>query len=488
MDIMSAQTTYVYRLNCDLLLHIFEMNADMFNDDDALLSTRCASQVCRGWRSLLLRTSWIWARLVDLDWPYFRATPPPEWLAELLQRTGSAPLWVKARHALSQLRNSPPHISRFIFAVLTINWHRVERLALSVEDLDWSVQRIKNMWGWVYTPAPQLKEFDVSFGTLQWDHPPSVPLFAGNAPALRSMVSDHHPIDLYASWLHNLRVLEIDVPFTPAQAITALQSAPKLEDLTVNEMSSSEADSISYPVNLPNLRSLNIMTPLQQCSFLLNHIHAPPSCSFKYYKGGSTIDSAGSYAYITVIRLLGSFARRHLPTAAPTKLELFSSSQSLRLNYSGISRSQDFRLAILSSYDPIPNLPSDLTRTTFSAFARSGFASVTDLLLRFPTERDLVEHLKKFLEHLTAVETLATGEGEFKLIVQVQENLAAGDDGPEEIFPRIKAIVLAEREYADYSSLETDSDSAIRSFVAARRATGRVVEVRDGGNVFRHYR
>ena len=188
MDITSAQTTYIYRLNCDLLLHIFEMNADMFTDDDALLSTRCASQVCRGWRSLLLRTSWIWARLLDLDWPLFRARPPPEWLAELLQRTGNAPLWVKAQHSLSRSRNSPPHISRFIFAILTINWHRVERLFLSVEDLDWSVQSIKNLWGWMYTPAPQLKEFDVSFGILQWDHPPSVPLFSGNSPALRSMV------------------------------------------------------------------------------------------------------------------------------------------------------------------------------------------------------------------------------------------------------------------------------------------------------------
>ena len=262
MDITSAQTTYIYRLNCDLLLHIFEMNANMFTDDDALLSTRCASQVCRGWRSLLLRTSWIWARLLDLDWPLFRARPPPEWLAELLQRTGSAPLWVKAQHSLSRSRNSPPHISRFVFAVLTINWHRVERLFLSVEDLDWSVQSIKNLWGWMYTPAPQLKEFDVSFGILQWDHPPSVPLFSGNAPALRSMVFDQHPIDLYASWLHNLRVLEIDVPFTPAQAITALQSTPKLEHLTVNEMSSPAADSISYAVNLPNLQSLTIMTPL----------------------------------------------------------------------------------------------------------------------------------------------------------------------------------------------------------------------------------
>lgn len=68
MEIFSvANNSPIHRLNHDLLLHIFEQNAHMFTDDNALITTRTASQVCQEWRSLLLATPFLWGRLLDFD-------------------------------------------------------------------------------------------------------------------------------------------------------------------------------------------------------------------------------------------------------------------------------------------------------------------------------------------------------------------------------------------------------------------------------------
>ena len=70
----------------------------------------------------------------------------------------------------------------------------------------------------------------------------------------------------------------------------------------------------------------------------------------------------------------------------------------------------------------------------------------------------------------------------------VHELLAVREDCPEEIFSALKTVFLSEREYAAYSSHETHSDSAARAFVDALRATGRVIVMSDGGDIFRLYR
>ncbi len=55
----------IQRLDFDLLGCIFTMNTDMFDDPGALETTLATSRVCRDWRSFMLDTSSIWARVID---------------------------------------------------------------------------------------------------------------------------------------------------------------------------------------------------------------------------------------------------------------------------------------------------------------------------------------------------------------------------------------------------------------------------------------
>ena len=112
----------IFILNKDILLDIVSMNADMFVDKGALNTTRRTSQVCHAWRNVMLTTSSLWARLIDVDCiPYIRSD---EWLHELIRRSGNAPLWIRA----STFRPST-YISE-LFYVIKDNWHRIQKLVL----------------------------------------------------------------------------------------------------------------------------------------------------------------------------------------------------------------------------------------------------------------------------------------------------------------------------------------------------------------------
>ncbi|KJA26696.1 hypothetical protein HYPSUDRAFT_36424 [Hypholoma sublateritium FD-334 SS-4] len=479
-NISSNERTHIYRLNCDLLLHIFEINANMFEDYDALQTTRSASQVCRCWRSLLLETPWIWARLLDVDWPRWRRRPAPEWYAELLRRTGSAPLWIQARYAL--MADSSSYISRFIFAILTINWHRVERLVLRAVEPRWTIENV-DLWGWVYAPAPQLKEFDVYFGDVLWSHPPSAPLFSGNAPALRIMASDHHPIDLHASWLPNLRCLDLDLPCTPSEALIALKSAKNLEYLFIGVLSVAEAGLETGVIHLSRLSQLTLNVGFEHCPFLLNHIFTPPNCSLTYLPPNIKVDQLVPHIFIPAVQALGDFAKRSLNVAASTLLVLHSDYSTLRFQYSTKSSTQNLKLMFVCAQEA--EMPRNATSAILDAFTCAGFASVTDLLLHIPAGTP-VDSLVAFLEHLPAVETLTTGEEELELLAKVRDRLPVREGGPAEVFPALKTIILPGQEYAEYAD-SLDMHSTVHAFVEARCATGRVVAVRDGEDVFRKY-
>jgi len=104
----SAKDPLISTLHEDLLWKIFLFNADL-NDDisfDAALGrgqdpvfttngltvTRHTSQVCRFWRSLILGSTSIWGRVIDLN--VLKASSQI-WRDEVLKRTGEAPLDIK---------------------------------------------------------------------------------------------------------------------------------------------------------------------------------------------------------------------------------------------------------------------------------------------------------------------------------------------------------------------------------------------------------
>ncbi len=75
----------IQRLDFDVLWHIFDLNADIFDDDRALITTLATSYVCHNWRSLVLNSTSIWAHRYgpsSLDVGHCRreqGTDPQEW-------------------------------------------------------------------------------------------------------------------------------------------------------------------------------------------------------------------------------------------------------------------------------------------------------------------------------------------------------------------------------------------------------------------------
>ncbi len=77
----------IQRLNFDILWHVFDLNADIFDDYRALETTLAASYVCHDWRSLLLNSTSIWAHVMDLShWKCFTAKGS----RELIRRSGDS--------------------------------------------------------------------------------------------------------------------------------------------------------------------------------------------------------------------------------------------------------------------------------------------------------------------------------------------------------------------------------------------------------------
>ncbi|KJA17807.1 hypothetical protein HYPSUDRAFT_205907 [Hypholoma sublateritium FD-334 SS-4] len=164
----------------------------MFADDDALITTRTASQVCQNWRSLMLATPLLWGRLLDFD-ILARSTGEGYWGDELVRRTGSSVLWIKARNSLAKewpTRNRQL-VAHFLKTVED-NVHRTQILVVDVDGTEWSIHY--DSWNNVISfPAPQLESFDLTVastrvGMIQRTSDPGErfrsPLFADEAPRL----------------------------------------------------------------------------------------------------------------------------------------------------------------------------------------------------------------------------------------------------------------------------------------------------------------
>ncbi len=148
----------IFRLNADIFMQILEINGDMFTaNEDALNTTRITSQVCRTWRDFMLNESSLWAHLIDFD--HLETLQSTEWGLELIRRSGSMPLWIRATNDLMLLQLPSEHRRKFFLRVMRENWNRIHKLLLNGLLL----LQI-GMWGGPFTaPAPVLKMFHVMF-------------------------------------------------------------------------------------------------------------------------------------------------------------------------------------------------------------------------------------------------------------------------------------------------------------------------------------
>ena len=168
----------IQRLDFDLLWHVVNMNADMYNDERALETTLATSRVCRGWRASMLKMPSIWAHLIDLDRLHRLAV---EFRGEMIRRSGTAFLWVRARGRVDL--DSLARYMKQVLNTLEENWNRIERL-----DANILIEHVgPDQWATLCRPTPHLASLNLTFieHPMQYMKRPILSLLGGAAPMVR---------------------------------------------------------------------------------------------------------------------------------------------------------------------------------------------------------------------------------------------------------------------------------------------------------------
>ncbi len=202
----------------DLLLEIFKLNANMFTDDEALNITRATSQVCRSWRNVMLATPSIWAKLIDLD--CVRNLILNKWRNELIRRSATSLLWIKAKK-LNDI-NPGHYLVNFLFDVVHKHWNRDSNTGCQCIRKD--IHTIQ--YAPLFLPAPHLKVFDLNIGTAL----DTLTLFSRQAPMLRRFNSQWQQVDSNAPWLHQLHSIEL---LLEANTLSVLSATHNLQELKI---------------------------------------------------------------------------------------------------------------------------------------------------------------------------------------------------------------------------------------------------------------
>lgn len=470
----------IQRLSHDLLLAIFEYNADMFVDPAALDISLKTSQVCLSWRTAMLEASWIWGRLIDLDSICEMNTPTP-WFDELVARTGSAMLWIKMTEGITR-KTDADKVDRFLFDLLAKSWSRVQQLCVAVNasTLDpYSSPR----WNWLYLPAPYLEVLKVEFGD-DCPIPDSSlpPLFAGQAPALRQFRAKHWPTDTRVPWTSSLLSLFTGSPLNLPQLMTVLQKSTGLMMLHIHDIADHATLPTDFPmVSLRKLGSLGIIgnVTFLNCAQILEHIDISPGCFFTYYPlGYTTLTRNFSDAnFARLVRALSTLARRIFGVYQPKQICLYSQRDTISLkNHKTMDFSQ-FAI-MLPCGDENIQLPtsSGTAEIFFTAFSLSEFSTVTSLRISLPAHVPLPA-LATFFACFGAVEELSTDDAGIECVLAVQNSISAPGGGPLVLFPKLKTIYRAENEIYQLITQRAIDSTAVDTFVEERQKAGMSVEV-----------
>ncbi|KAF9551911.1 hypothetical protein CPC08DRAFT_309453 [Agrocybe pediades] len=260
----TRNTSPITILHEDLLWKIFlEITDDArvptnINPRPIVTARRC-SQVCRHWRSVILSSSLIWGRLIDVD-SLRRETD--DWMKEVVRRTGeSVPLWVYGE---------VQHDGRnyFLFTFLQENWRRIQMLDVTDERRpagSLPLEQQQRMWAFLREPAPLLRWINLSLHPSDSRKLLPACLFADSAPLLREfhVTSSPYKFSTQASWIPNLSTVTFSKDFTAEEVHKALQAMRRLQYLSLyvngNRLRIANHDFRGSMVILPKLKMLRCL-------------------------------------------------------------------------------------------------------------------------------------------------------------------------------------------------------------------------------------
>ena len=268
----------------DILLRIFTFNADMLSDRQALHTTCITSQVCRQWRGLMLGTTALWARLIDMDQISKRKTH--EWREELVRRGGDAPLWIRTESS-GRILSGPesPHdkyIVQFFFNLVRSNFHRIQKLLIVGEYSKFELTR-----SMLNFPAPQLEYCELSFRPTNRDRDQDMALFADHAPMLRIFHFRGCAFDCRAPWLGHIHSIVLDRTYHILDALAVLSETHNLQELKIESISNFDMTTHLPILSLSHLKYLeyNGYSNRTAVATLMDHIQIPVDCSLIIHTG-----------------------------------------------------------------------------------------------------------------------------------------------------------------------------------------------------------
>ncbi|KJA24808.1 hypothetical protein HYPSUDRAFT_200355 [Hypholoma sublateritium FD-334 SS-4] len=457
----------ISNLSEDILLHIFKLNADMLSDADALDTTRITSQVCHSWRHLMLSTSSLWARLIDMDcisYPW-----SAEWRHELIRRSGDAPLWIHASRS-SQAMN----ISEF-FDTIEKNWHRIQLLLVSGHP---SVDFTRLPLG---IPAPQLESFEVIFGRsiggeIDAEAGPAR-LFGGHAPKLRNLnISNYKIVDQHEPWLGHLFSLALNGAYSGGDLLEILSEAQNIHELQISSNVNGNTPSSCPTVFLPHLEFLQFDGSPLPCAVLMNHANIPQGCVLYLSIDGP--DAADEEALISVVSAFTHHTQRFLQSNVLHTVDLQCYLPNGFISFDGQSTMAEVDYSHGISFPLLgDNLNGSQHLTMIlGKLALLDFSSTTTF--KFNAECPLNLSFGPFFSRFPLLDTICLDTTSLEYLMLIQDKMNATNE-PRIMFPRLKVIkfsIISSR----YCGCQTEEQvSTAVKFILSRVQCGHPIALLD---------
>ncbi|KDR68839.1 hypothetical protein GALMADRAFT_145873 [Galerina marginata CBS 339.88] len=476
----------IHRLDIDVLLYIFNLNANIFSPfENPLKTTRFASQVCRLWRSIILTTPSLWGKLLDLD---HLCLYSDELKDVILQRIGpSSSLWIKATSKIAQERASVVQkIKAFFFSILDTHWERIEVLAVrfGVHGLDSKLLRA------IYLPAPRLHVFDLDFHgflpefDVNWEvdgpvRPTVQSLFANEAPLLFTFHAAFIKPDLCASWHPNIRSLRLGSFFTPTELLDALKRMPLLEsiDIRFSELISSDGPRGPSQIYLPNLHYIRLESEVVTGVAFLRRITPARGCSLVMPASEIGAGLQHSKNLTVALDFLSKFARNYFSYHVSTSITLEISSEFFsfqdKINPTDSPSPSIFDVSIFLSFESFSTDLSHLL-TSFT-LPTPAFDRVTELELKISISE--FAPLATFFLSFPSIEKLVIDEAGLNSILYAQKQV------PQPLFPVLDKLRLDYLPFnlSGWGSTQdfTYISASVGYFLQAHKNSGRPISVLD---------
>lgn len=460
----------IHSLNDDILLHIFTSNADMFSEGDALHTTRVTSQVCQLWRNSMLDTSFLWARLIDLD--RIHSDWKHEWRIELIRRSGAAPLWIRASSNIYHRRSPLAHpvddfrdITRFLYDVLRENWYRIQRLNIYCEC-------------WVFDlfntpifclPAPQLQEIQIPLvadklraeGLSKYD---VKPIFADHAPFLRRLSLRAYVVDHRAPWLSHLHVLKINEKYDLHDVLAVLSATSNLRELWIEFLGRKELSASLPTVSLRHLKVLDYDGFPLEGAALLDHIETPLECLL--FISCPYVDIRTNY--LPIVNTFSRYTQLHLRSRMTDSIYLrYVPNESIALQLGTIDRGIGISISLRGQDIP------DISTIILNSVAFPELSCATDV--KFFAGGSLQPCFGSFFGCLTSVHTFVTHSKTFSFLMDLENDMNSTNN-PSVIFPTLGVINLFTNS-PNPDKFAVDANTAI--FLLSRLRNGHPIAILD---------